>query len=280
MSAGRAAARNKPVIVIKSGRASEGARAAASHTGALAGADEVYDAAFRRAGMLRVNQIDELFDAAETLARSHQVRGDRLLIVTNGGGPGVMATDALVSSGGRLAELSADTRGKLVHLLPATWSGANPRRHHRRRTGGAVRRRASRLARRNGREQPSCLALAHGDRFERERGPRRSRGCRPPPERTVLTSWFGGGGRGAGASRPERDGNRHLNRALRRGSPAGGGGRRDAGRNRRAGGGPPLGEGSIGSALRLADRGARVDARGGITSARLPGASRGTRRSR
>ena len=126
MSAGRAAARNKPVIVIKSGRVSEGARAAASHTGALAGADDVYDAAFRRAGMLRVDQVDELFDAAETLARSPMVRGDRLLIVTNGGGPGVMATDFLVGRGGRLAELSATAREKLDAVLPLTWSGANP----------------------------------------------------------------------------------------------------------------------------------------------------------
>jgi acetyltransferase len=126
MSAGRAAARNKPVIVVKSGRVSEGARAAASHTGALAGADDVYDAAFRRAGMLRVDQIGELFDAAETLARSSRVRGDRLLIVTNGGGPGVMATDFLVARGGRLAELPAATRAKLDEVLPATWSRANP----------------------------------------------------------------------------------------------------------------------------------------------------------
>jgi acetyltransferase len=126
MSAGRAAARNKPVIVIKSGRVSEGARAAASHTGALAGADDVYDAAFRRAGMLRVDQIDELFDAAETLARSPVVRGDRLLIVTNGGGPGVMATDFLVARGGRLAQLSDTARAKLDAVLPVTWSRDNP----------------------------------------------------------------------------------------------------------------------------------------------------------
>jgi acetyltransferase len=126
MSAGRAAARNKPVIVIKSGRVSEGARAAASHTGALAGSDDVYDAALRRAGMLRVDLIDELFDAAETLARSPVVRGDRLLIVTNGGGPGVMATDFLVARGGRLAELSDAARARLDAVLPATWSRDNP----------------------------------------------------------------------------------------------------------------------------------------------------------
>lgn len=126
MSAGRRAARNKPVIVIKSDRQSEGVPAAASHTGALAGQDDVYDAAFRRAGMLRVYQIQDLFDAAETLARSRPAAGDRLLIVSNGRGPGVMAADALIAGGGRLAELSGDTRQQLDAVLPATWSGANP----------------------------------------------------------------------------------------------------------------------------------------------------------
>jgi acetyltransferase len=126
MSAGRRSARNKPVIVIKSGRLSEGGRAAASHTSALAGEDEVYDAAFRRAGMLRVYQIHELFDAAETLARSRPAAGERLLILTNGRGPGVMAADAQVAGGGRLAELSAETRQRLDEVLPHAWSGANP----------------------------------------------------------------------------------------------------------------------------------------------------------
>ncbi|HXK26228.1 MAG TPA: bifunctional acetate--CoA ligase family protein/GNAT family N-acetyltransferase [Myxococcota bacterium] len=126
MSAGRAAARNKPVIVIKSGRVREGARAAASHTGALAGADDVADAAFRRAGMLRVDRIDELFDAAETLARSRRPAGDRLLVVTNGGGPAVMAADFLVAHGGKLAELSDAARTKLDAVLPETWSRDNP----------------------------------------------------------------------------------------------------------------------------------------------------------
>ncbi|MGH8699800.1 MAG: acetate--CoA ligase family protein, partial [Burkholderiales bacterium] len=96
MSAARAAARNKPVLAVKAGRVPEGARAAASHTGALAGADDVYDAAIRRAGMLRVDTVLELFDAVETLSRAKPVYGDRLAIMTNGGGPGVMATDALV----------------------------------------------------------------------------------------------------------------------------------------------------------------------------------------
>ena len=126
MSAARAAARNKPVIVVKAGRAAEGARAAASHTGALAGADDVYDAAIRRAGMLRVLTTEELFDAVETLARAKPLTGDRLAIVTNGGGPGVMATDALVLGGGHLAALSPATQARLDAALPPTWSHGNP----------------------------------------------------------------------------------------------------------------------------------------------------------
>jgi len=126
MSAGRSAARNKPVLVIKSGRNAEGARAAASHTGALAGSDNVYDAALRRAGLLRVFNMDELFDAVETLARARHFHGDRLAILTNGGGPGVIATDALIEQGGKLAEFSPDTIRKLNDVLPGTWSHANP----------------------------------------------------------------------------------------------------------------------------------------------------------
>ncbi len=126
MSAARAAARNKPVLAIKSGRAAEGARAAASHTGALAGADDVYDAALARAGVLRVFQIDELFEAVETLARAEPISGDRLAILTNGGGPGVLATDNLIEGGGRLATLGAKTIERLDAVLPATWSRGNP----------------------------------------------------------------------------------------------------------------------------------------------------------
>ncbi|RCX33380.1 bifunctional acetate--CoA ligase family protein/GNAT family N-acetyltransferase [Thioalbus denitrificans] len=126
ISAARAAARNKPVLAIKSGRVPEGARAAASHTGALAGADHVYDAALQRAGMLRVYTVAELFDAVETLARMQPLKGDRLAILTNGGGPGVMATDALITMGGRMAELSQETLQSLDELLPETWSHGNP----------------------------------------------------------------------------------------------------------------------------------------------------------
>ncbi|MGH6954594.1 MAG: acetate--CoA ligase family protein, partial [Alphaproteobacteria bacterium] len=126
MSAARAAARVKPVVVVKAGRHAEGARAATSHTGALAGDDAVYDAAFRRAGLLRVLDMEELFDAVETLATANPPKGDRLAIVTNGGGVGVLATDALIDAGGRLAELSAGTVARLDRVLPPTWSHGNP----------------------------------------------------------------------------------------------------------------------------------------------------------
>ncbi len=126
MSAARRAGRMKPVIVIKGGRAEEGARAAASHTGALAGADIVYDAAFRRAGMLRVYDVEELFDAVATLACMVPQRGDRLAIVSNGGGVAVLATDRLIEQGGHLAHLGPETIAKLNAVLPSTWSHANP----------------------------------------------------------------------------------------------------------------------------------------------------------
>jgi acetyltransferase len=126
MSAARAASRIKPVLVLKAGRSNAGARAAASHTGVLAGSDAVYDAAFRRAGMLRVRTMAELFDAAETLALTHGQVGERLAILTNGGGAGVLATDALVAAGGQLAALSEATVADLNCLLPATWSHGNP----------------------------------------------------------------------------------------------------------------------------------------------------------
>lgn len=126
MSAARAAARNKPVIIVKAGRAPEGARAAASHTGALAGSDAVFDAAVRRAGMLRVDTLEALFDAASTLAHPRPWRGERLAIVTNGGGAGVLAADALALGGGQSAVLSQETLAQLDRLLPASWSRGNP----------------------------------------------------------------------------------------------------------------------------------------------------------
>lgn len=126
MSAARAAARVKPVVVVKAGRKAQGARAAATHTGALAGADAVYDAAFRRAGLLRVFDLRELFDCAETLGRNTPLSGRRLVILTNGGGIGVLAVDTLVELGGTPAALGDAARATLDAALPATWSKANP----------------------------------------------------------------------------------------------------------------------------------------------------------
>src|SRR5215211_4775063 len=126
MSAARAAARVKPVVVIKAGRHAQGARAAATHTGALAGSDAVYDAAFRRAGLLRVVDLDELFAAAETLGREKPFPGSRLAILTNGGGIGALAVDRLMDLGGILASLWAGTVAQLDRVLPPTWSRRNP----------------------------------------------------------------------------------------------------------------------------------------------------------
>lgn len=126
MSAARAAARVKPVVVIKSGRHSQGAAAARTHTGALAGSDAVYDAAFRRAGLVRVLDLDELFDAAETLGHVRPFAGNRLAILTNGGGIGVLAVDRLIDLGGQLASISAPVIATLDQRLPPIWSKANP----------------------------------------------------------------------------------------------------------------------------------------------------------
>ena len=126
MSAARAAARNKPVIVVKAGRAGNGVKAAASHTGALAGSDGVFDAAIRRAGMLRVDTLQDLFMAAQTLARFGANRDESLTLMTNGGGAGVMAADAAALAGVPLHDLSDGLRAQLDAVLPPTWSRANP----------------------------------------------------------------------------------------------------------------------------------------------------------
>ena len=126
MSAARGAARNKPVIVVKSGRSAQGQRAAASHTGALAGSDLVYDAAIARAGMLRVDTMQQLFLAAETLARFRDNVGEQLAILTNGGGAGVMAADYAAHLGVDLCELDPATVARLDVQMPANWSRGNP----------------------------------------------------------------------------------------------------------------------------------------------------------
>jgi acetyltransferase len=126
LSAAREVALTKPIIVIKAGKTEAAAKASASHTGAMTGSDQVLDAAFRRCGVLRVTQISELFDMAEILAKQPRPKGPRLTIVTNAGGPGVLATDALITSGGELAELSESTIAALNDVLPPFWSRSNP----------------------------------------------------------------------------------------------------------------------------------------------------------
>ena len=126
MSASRSAARAKPVVVIKSGRSEASARAAATHTGALAGSDAAVASAFRRAGLVRVEDLEDLFTAAETLTCLKPVAGSELLIVTNGGGAGVLAVDDLVQFGGSLAKVSPELMATLDAILPKTWSRANP----------------------------------------------------------------------------------------------------------------------------------------------------------
>jgi acetyltransferase len=126
LSAAREVALAKPIIVIKAGRTAAAAKAAASHTGSLTGSDEVLDAAFRRSGVLRVNTIAEMFYMAEVLAKQPRPKGPRLTILTNAGGPGVLACDALIGNGGELTPLSEEAFGKFNELLPAHWSRNNP----------------------------------------------------------------------------------------------------------------------------------------------------------
>jgi acetyltransferase len=126
LSAAREVSLTKPIIVIKAGRTAQAAKAAASHTGSMTGSDEVLDAAFRRTGVLRVNSISDIFFMSDVLAKQPRPRGNRLCILTNAGGPGVLATDALVAGGGELAELSPQTMASFDEILPAQWSHNNP----------------------------------------------------------------------------------------------------------------------------------------------------------
>ena len=126
LSAAREVALSKPIIVIKAGRSEAASKAAASHTGALTGSDEVLDAAFRRSGVLRVQNIADLFYMAEVLSKQPRPKGPRLTILTNAGGPGVLATDSLIANGGTLAELSEQTLTGLNQFLPPHWSHGNP----------------------------------------------------------------------------------------------------------------------------------------------------------
>ena len=197
MSAARAAARAKPVVVIKSGRHAQGARAAATHTGALAGSDAVYDAAFRRAGLLRVLDLDELFAAAETLGRQKPFPGKRLAILTNGGGVGVLAVDRLIDLGGTLAALSPETRRAARTRAAADLVAREPGRHHRRRGCGALRGGARGAARRRGERRRARPERADRARLRVARRRRRSsddRGARPAAgfrRKPVFAVWLG-----------------------------------------------------------------------------------------
>lgn len=126
LSAAREVSLNKPIIVIKPGRTAAAAKAAASHTGSLTGSDEVLEAAFRRCGALRVNTIAELFYMAQVLGKQPRPKGPRLAVVTNAGGPGVLAADALIINDGQIADLSPETLQQLDKFLPAHWSHGNP----------------------------------------------------------------------------------------------------------------------------------------------------------
>src|SRR6185437_6109179 len=126
LSAAREVALTKPIIVIKPGRTEGAAKAAASHTGSLTGSDDVLEAAFRRCGVLRVNRISDLCHMSEVLAKQPRPQGNRLTIISNAGGPGVLATDALLTTGGSLAEVSPETIAELNKFLPSVWSHNNP----------------------------------------------------------------------------------------------------------------------------------------------------------
>ncbi|MCF7876229.1 bifunctional acetate--CoA ligase family protein/GNAT family N-acetyltransferase [Candidatus Bipolaricaulota bacterium] len=126
MSAARGFARTKPILVIKAGKHSKSAEAVASHTGSLAGEDQIYDAAFKRVGITRVSDVDDLFSSSETLSKQNLPDGSRMAVVTNAGGPGIMTTDAILDSGGELADLSRTTTENLTELLPEHASKKNP----------------------------------------------------------------------------------------------------------------------------------------------------------
>ncbi len=191
MSAARAAARAKPVVVIKSGDTEDTARATASHSVALAGRDAVYDAAIRRAGMLRVGSMAELFSAVETLSSNRRVPGPRLAIVSNGGGIGIITADAVLKMGGRLAEPAAETLDAVTALLPHDPRPANPFDIKEDADGARYRGILEALAEDRGVD--AILALycptAVGDGTETARA---VASLGPRPRKAIFTSWIGG----------------------------------------------------------------------------------------
>ncbi|WP_276375524.1 bifunctional acetate--CoA ligase family protein/GNAT family N-acetyltransferase [Corallococcus exercitus] len=191
LSAAREVALTKPIIVIKAGRTAQAAQAAASHTGTLAGSDEVLSAAFRRAGVLRVDSIEDLFHMAEVLARQPRPSGRRLTLLTNAGGPAVLATDALVSGGGELAVLSDATRKQLDAFLPPPWSHANPVDI----LGDADAERYAKALETTGADPNSdglLVILTPQDMTEPTQTADRLKGYAKLPGKPVLASWMGG----------------------------------------------------------------------------------------
>ncbi len=173
MSAARGVARLKPVIVLKAGRHAAAAKAAASHTGSMAGSAAVYDAAFARAGLVRVNGLGELFDAAETLGHGIAPRNERLAILTNGGGVGIVATDLLIDEGGELATLLPRTLAQLDKAHAAHLVARQSGRHRGRRRRRALRRGARCAGRRSRRRRGAGDERADGAHLAGRRGARR-----------------------------------------------------------------------------------------------------------
>ncbi len=191
ISAAREVALTKPIIVIKAGRSAAAAKAAASHTGALAGSDDVFDAVFRRCGVLRVNSISDLFNMAAVLAKQPRPSGPRLTVVTNAGGPGVLATDTLIALGGELAELSPSTLAALNEVLPPHWSHGNPIDI----LGDADPQRyaqAVEIAAKDPNTDGLLVALTPQAMTDPTETARRLTGLAATPGKPVLASWMGG----------------------------------------------------------------------------------------
>ena len=188
MSAARSAARAKPVIVIKSGRYRESARAAATHTGALAGSDAAVSAAFRRAGLVRVEELEELFAAAETLTSLKRVAGNELMILTNGGGAGVLAVDDLIQSGGQLAPLSEGAVGGARQGAACQLVAGQSGRYHRRCGAQALRRRARCAASQSEGRRPARGQLPDGACLFERRCASRDRGDQARAERRAAAA--------------------------------------------------------------------------------------------
>ena len=191
VSAAREAALSKPILVIKAGRSDAAAKAAASHTGALSGSDEVLDAAFRRCGVLRVNDIADLFYMAEVLGKQPRPAGSRLTIVTNAGGPAVLAADALVAGGGQLATLTDSSLAALDALLPKHWSHANPVDVLG--DAGAERyAKAVEIAAKDPASDGLLVILTPQGMTEPSQVAERIKSAPRPASKPILTSWMGG----------------------------------------------------------------------------------------